>query len=187
MRFDSHVADLLRVSVGLVNLGTCELAGGRPAPALPAGERRQAMGELLARDGNPVTVSAVADRTLARFAQGARPVFEAVADEDQRLAAEATNALLGWTRPEPRLDPSDGGWHLHFHGRTDGLGDGWAAGCATALAMAIGSPLAGRLGVCEAPSCDRVYVDRSKNGTRRFCQVTCQNRVKNAAFRTRHP
>jgi predicted RNA-binding Zn ribbon-like protein len=30
-----------------------------------------------------------------------------------------------------------------------------------------------------------VFFDNSKNGTRRFCSVTCQNRVKTAAFRLR--
>lgn len=127
-----------------------------------------------------------AERKLVRFARGARPIFEAVADEDHHRAAEATNALLVWTKPQPRVDHSASGWNLHFHGPTGDLGAGWAAGCAAALAMAIGSSLAGRLGICEAPACDRVYVDRSKNNTRRFCQTTCQNRVKNTAFRTRH-
>jgi hypothetical protein len=31
-----------------------------------------------------------------------------------------------------------------------------------------------------------VYVDTSRNGTRRFCSTSCQNRVKAAAFRARH-
>ncbi|MFC6935784.1 CGNR zinc finger domain-containing protein [Actinomadura yumaensis] len=35
------------------------------------------------------------------------------------------------------------------------------------------------------PHCDRVYVDTSRNGTRRFCSTACQNRVKTAAFRAR--
>jgi len=41
------------------------------------------------------------------------------------------------------------------------------------------------LGVCTAPRCDRVYVDTSRNGTRRFCSTACQNRVKAAVFRER--
>ena len=31
----------------------------------------------------------------------------------------------------------------------------------------------------------RVYVDVSRNGRRRFCSTSCQNRVKTAAFRAR--
>ena len=63
---------------------------------------------------------------------------------------------------------------------------GWAAGCATGLAVVLGSEFHDRLGVCTAPRCDRVYVDTSRNGTRRYCSTACQNRVKAAAFRARH-
>jgi predicted RNA-binding Zn ribbon-like protein len=114
-----------------------------------------------------------------------RDIFEAAADEDLPAAATATNGLLAWARPTPRLDPHGSTWNMHFHGPTDRLGEGWAAGCAAALTMALGSDLAGRLGVCIAPRCDRVYVDGSKNGSRSFCSVTCQNRVKNARHRER--
>jgi predicted RNA-binding Zn ribbon-like protein len=51
--------------------------------------------------------------------------------------------------------------------------------------VALGSDLGGRLGVCSAPACDRVYVDGSKNGTRRFCSTQCQSRVKAAVHRAR--
>jgi predicted RNA-binding Zn ribbon-like protein len=49
----------------------------------------------------------------------------------------------------------------------------------------LGSEFNDRLGVCTAPHCDRVYVDVSRNGTRRFCSTACQGRVKTAAFRAR--
>jgi predicted RNA-binding Zn ribbon-like protein len=65
------------------------------------------------------------------------------------------------------------------------LPDGWAAGCATGLAVVLGGSGADRLGVCTAPGCDRVFVDTSRNGTRRYCSTSCQNRVKTAAFRAR--
>ncbi|MCY0931275.1 CGNR zinc finger domain-containing protein [Streptomyces sp. H27-H1] len=62
---------------------------------------------------------------------------------------------------------------------------GWSAGCATALALAIGSNLTGRLGVCTAPHCDRVYIDNSRNAVRHFCSTACRSRVKGAIFRAR--
>jgi predicted RNA-binding Zn ribbon-like protein len=65
------------------------------------------------------------------------------------------------------------------------LANGWAAGCASGLALALGSDLAGRLGVCAAPACDRVYVEVSRNAQRRFCSPQCQSRVKAAAHRAR--
>ena len=116
-----------------------------------------------------------------------RAVFEAVARDDQDAPARQVNKLLAQTGARPALDRHDGeGWHLHFHGARDGLASGWAAGCATGLAIVLGTDDRGRLGVCTAPRCDRVYVDASRNGTRKFCSTTCQNRVKTAAFRSRH-
>jgi len=68
---------------------------------------------------------------------------------------------------------------------TDLAVQGCAAGCATGLAVVLGTDMYKRLGVCTASRCDRVYVDVSRNGTRRFCSTACQNRVKAAAFRAR--
>jgi predicted RNA-binding Zn ribbon-like protein len=74
---------------------------------------------------------------------------------------------------------------LHFHGSGGSTAGDWAASCATGLAIVLGSEFPDRLGVCTASRYDRVYVDVSGNGTRRFCSTACQNRVKTAAFRAR--
>ena len=52
--------------------------------------------------------------------------------------------------------------------------------------MALGTSDAGRLGVCAAEACDRVYLDGSRNGGRQFCSTRCQSRTKAAAHRARH-
>jgi predicted RNA-binding Zn ribbon-like protein len=117
-----------------------------------------------------------------------RRVFESAAAFDLATAAGILNDLLMTTGARPQLDPlPEGGWHVHFHGSDDTLATGWVAGCATGLALAIGSNLAGRLGVCDAHGCDRVYVDTSRNSSKRFCCLACQNRTKAASYRTRHP
>ncbi|OZB83071.1 CGNR zinc finger domain-containing protein [Microbacterium sp. 13-71-7] len=190
MRFDSHVADLLHVSTELVNLLTSEEVAGRTWSPPEGADRRRALGVVLIRDGREPEVTTRDAQTLERFAADARQVFAAVDGEDFDEAGTRVNGLLTWCRPKPQLDRFDGGeWHLHFHATPDDLGAGrdlamgWVAGCAAAMAMAIGSTQAGRLGICAAPRCDRVYVDHSKNGTRRFCSTPCQNRVKNANHR----
>jgi predicted RNA-binding Zn ribbon-like protein len=117
-----------------------------------------------------------------------RGVFEAVSTGAVDEAARQVNALLVRTGARPELERHDGQpWHLHFHAADNSLPDGWAAGCATGLAVVLGGELYDRLGVCTAPRCDRVYVDTSRNGTRRYCSTSCQNRVKTAAFRARLP
>ena len=75
-------------------------------------------------------------------------------------------------------------WHVHFRG-AGGPAAEWAGACAAGLGIVLGSDARHRLGLCTAPRCDRVYVDTSHNGSRRFCSTACQNRVKAAAFRAR--
>jgi predicted RNA-binding Zn ribbon-like protein len=116
-----------------------------------------------------------------------REVFETMEGGRTDDAAATVNRLLRETGARPQLDRVPGEpWQVHFHGSEDTYGVGWIAGCATALALAVGSELAGRLGICAAPHCDRVYVDASRNSVRQFCSAPCQSRVKAAAFRARH-
>jgi predicted RNA-binding Zn ribbon-like protein len=189
VNFTSHVDAVVAVAVALVNELTPGEARGReyPAPA-QASLASVATAALRAggRNGRNVTADEAAE--LAAAAQQLRAVFEAVAAGDVDLAAAQVNELLAKTGARPQLDRHDGEpWHLHFHGSSDALARGWAAGCATGLAVVLGTEQAGRLGLCTAARCDRVYVDTSRNGTRRFCSKSCQNRVKAAAFRARQP
>lgn len=175
------------VAVGLVNALTPGQARGRPyLPPVDDDLPSAVTAVLRAARPRYREVPAGDAAELRAAAAEFRTVFEAVARGDVDAAARQVNKLLARTGARPALDRHDGeGWHLHFHGAQDGLADGWAAGCATGLAIVLGTEDRGRLGVCTAPRCDRVYVDASRNGTRRFCSTTCQNRVKTAAFRSR--
>ena len=115
-----------------------------------------------------------------------RPVFELAAVGDVDGASAAVNELLARYQPTPYLERHDGEpWHLHFHGRGGTDRSEYGGGLSVGLATVLGSEYPDRLGVCQAPACDRVYVDVSRNGTRRFCSTACQNRVKAAAHRAR--
>jgi predicted RNA-binding Zn ribbon-like protein len=179
--FDSHVMTLADVAARLVNRLTPGHDRGRviTAPPLP-----QAAGEALGGEGRPTpAVTRKQAAALADAAAEMRKVFTAPGSAE---AARTVNALMAGAGARPQLDPEPGGgWHVHFHGVDDTLATGWIAGCATALALALGSSLAGRLGVCDADLCDRVYVDTSRNSSKRFCSLACQNRVKAAAHRAR--
>ncbi|WP_181786321.1 CGNR zinc finger domain-containing protein [Streptomyces phytophilus] len=182
--FDSHVATLLDVSAALVNTLTDGTARGRPYTAPRDGDLPTAVTAALPGEAR---VEPAAAAHLARTADQLRAVFEAVEDHRIDAAADRLNTLLRTTGARPQLDRVPGEpWQVHFHGADDTLAVGWSAGCATALALALGSDLAGRLGVCQAPRCDRVYVDTSRNAARRFCSTACQSRVKAATFRARH-
>ena len=185
MNFTSHMDAVVTVAVRLVNALTAGETHGRPY-APPEGSARPAAVTAALRAGRRDTreVSPGEAAEFAAVAEGLRAVFDAVAAGRTDAAARLVNDMLATTGARPHLDRHDGEpWHLHFHGAEDSLVTGWAAGCATGLAVVLGSDLRGRLGVCTAPRCDRVFVDTSRNATRRFCSTSCQNRVKTAAFR----
>ncbi|MCG5213988.1 CGNR zinc finger domain-containing protein [Streptosporangium sp. KLBMP 9127] len=179
----------MTVAVDLVNALTPGGRRGRPYLP-PEGEEGRAVITRALRLGSrrqgEVTEEEAAE--LGAVAAALRVVFDAVAAGALDDAAHQVNRLLSETEARPHLDRHDGEpWHLHFHGAGGGPARDWAASCATGLAIVLGSDLHDRLGVCTAPGCDRVYVDTSRNGMRRFCSTACQNRVKSAAFRARTP
>ncbi|MEU8196666.1 CGNR zinc finger domain-containing protein [Microbispora amethystogenes] len=187
VNFNSHTDAVVVIAVGLVNALTAGEARGRPYEPPAVGARAEVVAEILdAGRGGAVAIGEAEAGELAETARALRGVFEAVSRGDVDTAARTVNRLLAETDARPHLDRHDGEpWHLHFHGAGGTLAGNYAAGCATGLAVVLGSDLHDRLGVCTAPHCDRVYVDTSRNGTRRFCSTACQNRVKTAAFRAR--
>jgi predicted RNA-binding Zn ribbon-like protein len=188
--FDSHVELLLDGAVGFVNELTDGERRGKPHTA-PVGDALRAAAAAAVPTAEPQSrrlreIPLVSAEILAHGARVMRTVFEAMEAGRVDDAAHAVNGLLRETGARPQLDRVPGEpWQVHFHGADDTYGVGWTAGCATALALAVGSELAGRLGVCRAPHCDRVYVDASRNSVRQFCSAACQSRVKAAAFRAR--
>jgi predicted RNA-binding Zn ribbon-like protein len=178
---------VVTVAVHLVNALTPGEAHGRGFSP-PVGADLVTAATAALRSGGTAVRELTADEAaeFAGVAELLRGVFDANAAGEADLAAQRVNELLALTEARPSLDRHDGeGWHLHFRGHGDSLVTGWAAGCATGLAVVVGSSLHGRLGVCSAERCDRVYVDTSRNGSRRFCSTACQNRVKAAAFRAK--
>jgi predicted RNA-binding Zn ribbon-like protein len=178
---------VVTVAVHLVNALTAGDAHGRGFGPPVGADLVTAATAALRAGGTQVRELTPAEAAeICAVAASLRGVFDANADGDADLAARRVNELLLETGARPSLDRHDGeDWHLHFRGRGDSLVTGWAAGCATGLAVVVGSSLHGRLGVCSAERCDRVYVDTSRNGSRRFCSTACQNRVKAAAFRAK--
>ena len=188
MNFESYSDRGVLTAVALVNALTPGEAGGRPL-ALPAvGAERTALAEQAeARvTGRRPRLDPAVVEGLCRLAAQLRRVFEAAVRGDEDAAPRRLNALLREYRAAPQLSHHGGQrWHLHFHSPGAGHAVGQAVSCATALAAIVGSHGAGRLGVCAAEHCDRVYVDTSRNGSRRFCGPACLNRTKMAVFRAR--
>jgi predicted RNA-binding Zn ribbon-like protein len=185
VNFDSHTSDVVSAAVKAVNLLTPGYALGREYRADDSfDEVRVAL-----RARRTKRVPEVPDREIERlrdYALKLREVFVAVDTGHIDNACERINALLGETHAAPVLARHDDEpWHLHYHAPDARWARNRAASMATALAVVLGNPMYDRLGVCTAPACDRVFVDTSRNGAKRFCSTSCQNRVKSAAFRAR--
>jgi predicted RNA-binding Zn ribbon-like protein len=99
---------------------------------------------------------------------------------------ELINTLLKDANALPQLVKHDG-WDYHMHATSADapLADRMAVDAAMGFADVIRADELERLRVCAADDCDDVLVDLSKNRSRRFCSLTCANRVNVAAYRSR--
>jgi predicted RNA-binding Zn ribbon-like protein len=71
--------------------------------------------------------------------------------------------------------------------RREGTADAIVATLARAAVALLGGPDAARIRKCEDPACTRLFVDASRAGSRRWCEMSgCGNRTKAAGFRARH-
>lgn len=188
MNFGSYTDSEVAIAADLVNALTPGSFGGRPVavPTEPA-QRRGLVETVLSRAaGRPRRVDRREADGICELAAELRDVFKLAGSRDGSTAARRVNVMLTKYAAAPRLSCHDGEpWHLHFHSSTAGVVARWGATCATALAVVVGNGDLFRLGVCTAPSCDRVYVDTSRNGSRRFCSTQCMTRVKVSAYRAR--
>lgn len=100
-------------------------------------------------------------------------------------AAEIVNSLIADSGTQPHLTDHDGHWHLHYTSMTAPVADRLAAIIGICLASVLTETGLERLGICAADDCDDVFIDTSKNRSRRFCGDTCSTRTNVAAYRAR--
>jgi predicted RNA-binding Zn ribbon-like protein len=114
-----------------------------------------------------------------------RAVWQAA---DAPALAGLVNELLADSGARPRLTDHGGGWgwHLHVTAHDAALEHRIAAQAGFAFADLVRMGETGRLRRCEAPDCEAVLVDLSKNRSRRYCDTgNCGNRQHVAAYRER--
>jgi predicted RNA-binding Zn ribbon-like protein len=104
---------------------------------------------------------------------------------DEGAAADALNELLRHAGATPQLERDESGWQFVYRPARPSIAASVAAAAAVPLLEAIRDGDWERLGSCEAAPCSRVFVDRSRNRSRRFCSGTCADRFAQAAYRRR--
>ena len=103
------------------------------------------------------------------------PVDEAVAE---------VNTMMRSSKPYlAKHDHYD--WHLHSTDDDAPLAERIRVEFAMAFADVIRSGATDRLRECDAPDCEGLVLDLSRNGSKRFCSVRCSNRVNMIEHRAR--
>lgn len=126
------------------------------------------------------------DRTELDRVRALRPRLRALWYSDPDALVSAVNGMLREARALPQLvTHGEWGYHLHATPADAPLADRMMVEAAMAVLDLVRCDELDRLGVCDAPGCDDVVVDLSRNRSRRFCSTSCSNRVNMAAFRAR--
>lgn len=123
---------------------------------------------------------------LVRLRRELRAVFDAAANGRSADMVERLNRLLERHRPQPSISGHDDcDWHLHIADDQDPVATEFATGAVMGLAMAFLDLGADRFGSCADPRCGGVFLDTSRNRSRRYCSDRCASRANVAAHRER--
>nr|AFV52115.1 hypothetical protein DUF1470 [Streptoalloteichus sp. ATCC 53650] len=123
---------------------------------------------------------------LAVRVMRSRLVAVLLAKSDQAAVTLLNNVIkdVGTT---PRLVEHDGyRWHMHHFTPGGSFAERVGAECGMTLVYFLLADQRERLRECEAVSCTRLFIDLSRNRSRRYCEGrNCGNRLHVAAYRAR--
>jgi predicted RNA-binding Zn ribbon-like protein len=115
-----------------------------------------------------------------------RRVFDAAGEGRSADMVEVLNDLLARHRPRPSISGhDDSDWHLHITPVDIAVADEYAAGAVMGLTMAFLDLGPDRFGTCADERCGGVFLDTSRNRSRRYCSERCATRANVAALRSR--
>jgi predicted RNA-binding Zn ribbon-like protein len=133
-------------------------------------------------EGTVTELSPQQQEAVARTSALVRDV--AVAQSEPEVM-DRLNALLALASPRPYATTHDGELHLHYARPDAEVVEQLTTTVAMGLSQVVVQHGWRRLGVCSAEGCGHVYVDTSRNASRRYCSNTCASRSTVAAYRAR--
>ncbi|MEA1902471.1 MAG: CGNR zinc finger domain-containing protein [Actinomycetota bacterium] len=110
---------------------------------------------------------------------------EVITAVDNHSAAEILNRILSDHGAVPRLSTHTGDPHLHFEPINSSMISWLGTTTAMGLAAVIVEHGVERFGECDSTGCNDVYVDTSRNRSRKHCSNLCSTREAVAAHRAR--
>lgn len=178
MDFSHYTTKPVEMAVALVNTkGITEDELAEPADLVGFLEQYRPLWDGVAKPPKK------GDRQSVLELRGAlREIFEA---DDEEIAVKRVNTLLESYGATPRLSTHSGTAHLHFEPIETSIAFWLGAITAMGLASVIVEHGVNRFGVCDSGTCQDVYIDTSRNRSRRHCSNTCSTREAVAAYRKR--
>jgi predicted RNA-binding Zn ribbon-like protein len=131
------------------------------------------------------TTLRLSDRDAASVARTSALVRHVALAGTQDEVLARLNELLTLARPRPYATDHDGELHLHYARPDASALEQLTTTVAMGLSQVVVQHGWERLGVCSAEGCENVYVDTSRNASRRYCSNTCASRSTVAAYRAR--
>ncbi|WP_344091823.1 CGNR zinc finger domain-containing protein [Microbacterium deminutum] len=136
---------------------------------------------------NPYSGTIRRDSDEVEAVRGIRSRLRQLWDVDRDSAVPLVNAMLRDGEALPRLVRHDGyDWHVHATSDDAPLATRILVEAAMAFVDVIRADEYDRVRVCSADDCESVYIDYSKNGSKRYCDTgNCGNRMNVNAYRAR--
>jgi predicted RNA-binding Zn ribbon-like protein len=136
---------------------------------------------------NPYTGRITRDQAQVEEVRAVRPRLRALWGVTREEAVPLVNRMLRDGEALPRLVIHDGyDWHIHATSDDAPLGTRIMVEAAMAFVDVIRADQYDRVRVCEASDCESVYIDYSRNGSKRYCDTgNCGNRMNVIAYRER--
>lgn len=136
---------------------------------------------------NPYTGTIRRDDSEIAAVRSIRPRLRELWDVDRDGAVDLVNGMLRDGHALPRLVRHDEfDWHIHATSDEAPLATRILVEAAMAFVDVIRSDEYDRVRVCSADDCDSVYIDYSRNGSKRYCDTgNCGNRMNVNAYRER--
>ena len=126
------------------------------------------------------------DATELAAVRALRAPLRELLTADRDAAVAGVNDILRRHRAVPQLVRHDElDYHLHAIEESAPFADRITVETAMAMIDVIRSDELSRLAVCADETCEDLVLDLSRNRSRRFCSVTCGNRLAVAAYRAR--
>ena len=136
---------------------------------------------LLEHHGHRAAARAAAEDNVAALRCVRDRLRAAFTARSETAAVTSLNGLLA-EESAPTLRRTRNGWRFGWDERSPAF---VAPAAATALLDALATDGFGRFGTCAGTPCTGVFVDRSRNRSRRFCCGLCADRANQQASRAR--